>query len=201
MKWSMLWVLSVHNMSLAFDHTCSLGKSELETCLHFPVSENSDRKLRSASSFLFLVVPIVQFDVVHQHLDLRHKQHTNSCRQHVLNLHVLVSLCSLDSPLTLGISASKASSSSSFPISDICTTFPIRSVSSPRCAASRFSVFVGLTSALLCHPRFPTAEISSQDNDQHRSHCWSLLISMVETHEAGQSMAHKVQQGTVRSCA
>ena len=33
----------------------------------------------------------------HRHLDLQHKQHTNSCRQHVLNLQFLVSLCSLDS--------------------------------------------------------------------------------------------------------
>ena len=28
--------------------------------------------------------------------DLRHKQHTNLCKQHVLNLDVLVSLCSLE---------------------------------------------------------------------------------------------------------
>ena len=88
---------SIHNMSLPFDHTCCLGKSDLETCLHFSVSENRNRKLRSESSFLFPLLPIVQFDVVHQHLGLRHKQHTNSCKQHVLNLHVLVSLCLLDS--------------------------------------------------------------------------------------------------------
>ena len=99
MKWSMLWDLSVHNMSLPFDHTCCLGKSELETGLRFLVSENRNRKLQSESSFLFPLLPTVQFDVVHQHLDLRHKQHTNSCRQHVLNLHVLVSLCSLDSSI------------------------------------------------------------------------------------------------------
>ena len=94
MKWSMLWDLSVHNMSLPFDHTCCLGKSELETGLRFLVSKNRNRKLQSESSFLFPLLPTVQFDVVHQHLDLRHKQHTNSCRQHVLNLHVLVSLYS-----------------------------------------------------------------------------------------------------------
>ena len=97
MKWSVLWDLSVHNMSLPFDHTCCLDKSELVTCLHFLVSENRNRKLRSESSFLFPLLPIVQFDVVHQHLDLRHKQHANSCRQHVLNLHAVVSLCSLGS--------------------------------------------------------------------------------------------------------
>ena len=70
----MLWDLSVDNMSLPFDHTCNLSKSELERCLQYPVSENRNRKLRSESSFLFLVVPIVQFDVVHQQKDRRHKQ-------------------------------------------------------------------------------------------------------------------------------
>ena len=89
--------LSVHNMSLPFDHTRLLDKSELETCLRFPVSENRNRKLRLESSSLFPLDPIVQFDVFHQHLDLRHKQHTNYYRQDVLNLHVLVSLNLLDS--------------------------------------------------------------------------------------------------------
>ena len=68
-----------------------------KACLRFPVSENRIRTLRLESSFLFPLLPTVQFDVVHQHFDLRHKQHTDSCRQHVLNLHVLVDLCSLDS--------------------------------------------------------------------------------------------------------
>ena len=93
----MLWDFSVHNMSFPLHHTCCLDQSELVACLRFLVSENHNRKLRSESSFLFPLLPTVQFDVVHQHLDLRHKQHINSCRQHVLNLHVLVSLCSLDS--------------------------------------------------------------------------------------------------------
>ena len=56
MKCNMLWDPSVHNMSLPFDHTSCLGKSELETCLRFPVSENRNRKLRSgvvSFSFLF----------------------------------------------------------------------------------------------------------------------------------------------------
>ena len=106
--------------SLPFDHACCLDKSELETCLRFPVSENPSRKQRSESFFLSPLLPTIQFDVVHQHLDHSHKQHTNSWRQHVLNLHVLVSLCSLGSfgfILTLGISASKGSSSSSFTLS------------------------------------------------------------------------------------
>ena len=49
-------------------------------------------------------------------------------------------------------------------------------MSSAMGATFRFRVFVGLTSALLCHPRFPTADSSSQDNGQHRSHCWSLSV-------------------------
>ena len=53
--------------------------------------------LQSELSFLFPPPRSVQFDVVHQLLDLRHKQLTISCQQHVLNLHVLVSLCSWDS--------------------------------------------------------------------------------------------------------
>ena len=163
MKWCMLWDLSVHNMSLPFDHTCCLCKSELETCLRFPASENRGRKLRPESSFLILL-PTFQFDVVQQHLDLRHKQHTNSCRQDVLE-----SSCSCFSPLvgffgfilTQGISASNGSSSSSFPISTPARNSPTGSTSSPIGAATRFRVFVGLTSALLCHPRFQTADSSS----------------------------------------
>ena len=96
----------------------SANQNWKRVCLRF-LSENRNRKLRSESSFLFPHLSIVQFDVVRQHLDLRHKQHTNACRQHVLNLHVLVSLVVrfFGSILTLGISASKGSSSSSFPIS------------------------------------------------------------------------------------
>ena len=41
--------------------------------------------------------PTVQFDVVHQLLCLRHKQHTNFCIRQVPNLHVLVFLDSWDS--------------------------------------------------------------------------------------------------------
>ena len=39
--------LSVHKMSLPFDHTCCLDKSELEMCLRFLVSENGNRNLQS----------------------------------------------------------------------------------------------------------------------------------------------------------
>ena len=82
--------------------------------------------------------------------------------------------------LTLGISASKGSSSSSFPISTSARDSPNWfDVISNGCCISRFRVFVGLTSALLCHPRFPTADPSSQDNDQHHSHCLSLSMSLL----------------------
>ena len=37
--------------------------------------------------------------------------------------------------------------------------------------ASRFRVVVGLTSALLCHTRFPTVDSPSQDTARRRSHC------------------------------
>ena len=179
MKWSMLWDLSFHNMSLPFDHACCLDKSELETCLRFPVTENSNRTLRSESSFLSLLLPTVQFDVVHQHLDLRHKQHTNSGGQHVLNtscscFSLLVGFFGFI--LTLGISASKGSSSSSFPISTSARDSPTGPMSSPIGATSRCRVFVGLTSALLL-----TVDCSSQDNDQHHLHCWSLSISLLNS--------------------
>ena len=71
--------------------------------------------------------------------------------------------------LTLGISASKGSSSSSFPISTSARVSPIGSISPPIGATSQFRDFVELASELLCHTRFPT--------DQHRSHCWSLWVS------------------------
>ena len=88
---------SVHNESLPFDHTCCLDKSELETCLRFLVSCYRNQKQQSESFFLVPLPPTVQFDVVHQLLHIRLKQHTNFLKQHVLNLHVLVSLASWDS--------------------------------------------------------------------------------------------------------
>ena len=83
--------------------------------------------------------PTVQFDVVHQLHDLRHKQHTNFCRQLVQNRHVLVSLDSWDSwgfMLALGTSASNGFSSSPLPISTSSLGFSIGSVSSPVAARS-----------------------------------------------------------------
>ena len=77
---------------LQFGHTCCLDKSVLETCLRFLVSENCNRKLRLESSVSFLFVP--QFNSMLS--TNTSTQHTNSCRQHVLNLHVLVSLCLSD---------------------------------------------------------------------------------------------------------
>ena len=171
MKRSMLWNLSVHKMSLPFDHTCCLGKSELETCLRFPSLENRNRRPRSESSFL-LLLPTVLFDVANQHFDLRHKRHTDFCRQHESSCSCFSLLVGFFGfILTLGISPSKSSSSSSFPISTSARDSPTGSMSSQIGAASRFRVFVGLASALLCHLRFPTADSSSLDDDQRRSHC------------------------------
>ena len=60
MKWSMQWKR----------FRSQLDKSELETCLRFPVSRCRIRKLQPELSFVFPNPPTVQFDVVHQHLDL-----------------------------------------------------------------------------------------------------------------------------------
>ena len=79
MKWNMLWDFSVHIMSLLFDHTCCLDKSELETCLRFLVSQNCNRKLRLESSCLFPLRSSVQFDVVHQHLNAAHQLLQTTC--------------------------------------------------------------------------------------------------------------------------
>ena len=82
---------------------------------------------------------------------------------------------------TLAIYASKGSSSSSFPISTSARDSPTGSMSSPIGATSRFRVFVGLTSALLCHHRFPTADSSSRNNARHRSHGWFLQTSLLDS--------------------
>ena len=50
------------------------------------------------------------------------------------------------------------SSSSSYPVSTSARDSPTGSMSSPMGTASRFRVVVGLTSALLCHTRFPTVD-------------------------------------------
>ena len=74
MKWSMLRDLSVHNTSL----TCCLDKSEWERVSRFPVIRSRSRKPQSELSFLFPLPPTTQLDVVHQHVDLRHKPPTSS---------------------------------------------------------------------------------------------------------------------------
>ena len=55
---------------------------------------------------------------------------------------------------------------------DICTRFSTGSMSSPMGATSRFRDFVGLTSALLCHLRFPTV-------DSFAKHCSASFILWV----------------------
>ena len=164
MKWGMLWDISVHDMSLPFDRTCCPDKAELGTCLRFLVSRSRNQKLQSELFFLLPLPPHVQSDVVHQLLDLRHKPHTNSCEQHVLDLHVVVSLCSWDSSdslLLLEFMLPKALHPHHFSFPTSSRGASIVSGSSPIGATSRPRIFVGLTSALPFHTRFPTAESCS----------------------------------------
>ena len=94
MKWSVMWDLSVHNTSLPFDHRHDLDKLGLEICLRSPVSRKRNQKPPLGLFVLFLRPPTVQLEDVSQHHELRHKQHTNSCKQRVHNLHVLILLYS-----------------------------------------------------------------------------------------------------------
>ena len=71
----------------------------------------------------------------------------------------------------LGTSAPNGTSSSSFPTSTSSARASIGSMSLPVGARSVFRVFVGLTSALLCHTRFLAAETCSQ--------YWFLLTSLL----------------------
>ena len=84
MTWGMMWDLSVHNTSLPFDKHVSAFFGVIKT----------QSKATIGLFVLFLLPPTVQLEDVSQHKDLWHKQHTNSCKQHVRNLHVLVLLYS-----------------------------------------------------------------------------------------------------------
>ena len=90
-------------------------------------------------------------DAAHQFLKKKKKQ----------NLHVFVSRLVGFSGyiLALGTSASSGCSSSSFPISTSSRGALIGSMSSPIVARFVFRVFVGPTSALLCHTRVPLLRI------------------------------------------
>ena len=57
--------------------------------------------------------------------------------------------------------------------------FTTDSMSSPMGTASRFRVVIGLTSALLCHTRFPTVDSLSQNTARHLSHCEFLQTSLL----------------------
>ena len=59
----------------------------------FSCVKKPQKKISLGSFVLFLLPPKVQLEVVSQHHELRHKQQTNSCKQHV----VLVLLYSWDS--------------------------------------------------------------------------------------------------------
>ena len=97
MKWSMLWDLFPFTTSRQRLNVLAVSTHQNWKRVCVFLSRNRCRKLQSDFFCLFPLPPTVPFDAVNQHLDLRHKQHTDSCRQHVLHLHVLVSLCSLDS--------------------------------------------------------------------------------------------------------
>ena len=62
MEWNVLWDRSVQNLSLHFQHTCCLDKSELETILRFLVSSKRyPQTLRpstqAAHQFLYTACP------------------------------------------------------------------------------------------------------------------------------------------------
>ena len=163
-----MWNLSVHNTQLPFDSVRGLDKSELEICLRSPVSRKRDQKLPLGLFVLFLLPPTVQLEDVPQH------NTQIPVQQRVQNLLVLVLLCSWDSSgssSTVGNSDSKDYSSSSFPVSTSARHSPTDLMSSPTGTASRFRVVFGLTSALLCHTRFPTLDSPSQNTARHHSHC------------------------------
>ena len=172
MKWSMLWDLSVHNTSLPFDTLLAVSTSQSwkRVCVFLcqeTVIESYESELFFLSFFFLLQS---QFDVVHQHLNVRHKQHTNSCKQHVLNRHVLVSLCSWDSSdsfLTLGISASKGSSSLHH--------FPFRHLHEIH-HLFRCHHQLDLQARCSAIPVCRLLTVLRKTMVSNRSHCWSLLV-------------------------
>ena len=184
MKWNMLWDLSVHHFSPPFGYTCCFDKSELETCLCFPVSENPQSTTTtgvvlslsySSNNSVRCCPPTPRPSTQATHQLLKTTCPESSCSVFYLLLGFFGFI------LTLGMSASKNSSSSSFPISTYARDSPTGSMSSPIGATSRFRDFVGLTNALLYHLRFPTAGYSSQNNVRHRSHCVFLSISLLDS--------------------
>ena len=134
------------------------------------MSENRRRKLRSESSFSFLSSnsSIRCCPPTPRTFD------TGSTPTPVdsmpwIFMFLFLSACWILWIHSLGISASKGSSSSSFPIST-----SARDSQLVRCHHQLVlhfdQSFRWTTSALLCRLRFPTADSSLQDNDQHRLH-------------------------------
>ena len=166
MTWSMQWEISVHNMSLPFDHTCCLDKSELETLSAFSRVRKPQSKatigvalsLSSSSNSSIRCCPPTP------------RPSTQAAHQ-LLQTACPESSCSCFSLLVGFFAASKGSSSSSFPISTSARDSLTGTMSSRMGATARPRVFVGLASALLCHPRFPSID--------HCSHRWSLWISLL----------------------
>ena len=184
MKWSMLWDLFAHSMSLPFDHTCCLDKSELETCLRFPVRKPQSKatigvvlSFSSSSNSLIQCCPPTprpSTQAAHQLLQTACPESSCSCFPLLVGFFGFI--------LTLGISASKGSSSSSCPVSTSARDSPTGSMSSPTGTASRFKVFVGHMSALLCHTRFPTVDSLSQTTARYLSHCGFFQTSLIGSH-------------------
>ena len=136
----------------------STNQNRKRVCIflcHETVAKSNNR------SRSFSLHPTVQFDVLHQLLDLRHKQHTNFCKTACPESSCSCFCRLVGFILLWGTSASQGTSSSSFPIPTSSRGASIGSMSSPIGARSNLIVFVGLTSALLCHTHFPTAEICS----------------------------------------
>ena len=77
--------------------------------------------------------PAIQLDVFHRFHDLRHKQYTYFCTQHVQNLHVLVSHDWWDFTRASGNSVSKGSPTSSILVSKSSGRLDVVTSSFPDC--------------------------------------------------------------------
>ena len=160
----MLWDLSVNNMSLQFDHTHCLDKSEMEACLHFRVSNQHRRRQQWESFFVshftqrFNSILYTNFTTVDK----------SSTKTSVNSTSRIIMFLFLSTRGILGIhSCSENFCFQGFfifivPISTSSRSASISSMSSPSRARSVVRGFVGLTSALLCHTRFLAAEKCSQ---------------------------------------
>ena len=114
-----------------------------------------------------------QLEVVSQHHELRHMQHTNSCKQRIHNLNVIVLLHSWDSSGSFRLRESLLPRILLLPFlfGHLHEILPLARCHHQWGTTSRFRVVIGFTSALLCHTRFPTVDSSPQNTARHHSHC------------------------------